>query len=308
MLELDRWLKMSTSSYGPWATSMSTGNRLELNTFWKRRMHMLPQVARLQSRISPHGRRCLILWSLALFGLPTWLTTAQSQEIKPGTKPAAPVVAPSEPTTTEFFPELSRKEQKIIRELETTTTWDFTDESLIGIVETVVKRHGFDIVIDKVRLEENSVAVDATDINVKVSEIPLRSALRLMLRSRNLGYVIEDDVLTITTAAACEGDRVTRTYPVHDLVDAAPGDFPSLMEAIRQGVTPGAWRDSQLPAPAAAVSTAPNAIKPLEPALNTISMVPASGSLVIRQSWRGHAEVLTLLRALRRAKALSADK
>ncbi len=222
----------------------------------------------------------------------------------------------------EFFPELSRKEQKILRELEMPTTFDFTDETLKGIADTLMQRHGFDIVIDKVRLEENSVATDATDVNLKVSEVSLRSALRLTLRQKNLGYVIEDDVLMITTAEASEAGRITRTYPVHDLVDGSAIDFPALMEAIRQGVTPGSWREgtdlgygsgasyssgggaggSSPPSLSPPTSSKPSGAK--APDLqNTISMVPASGSLVIRQSSRGHDEVLTLLRALRKAKA-----
>lgn len=286
---------------------------------------MLPQVSRLQSRISYRGRWCLFLWSLAMFGLPTWLVTARSQEIKPRVtppltvKPAAPAVAASESATMEFFPELSRKEQKILRELEMPTTFDFTDETLKGIADTLMQRHGFDIVIDKPRLEENSVAVDATDISVKVSEVSLRSALRLALRQKNLGYVIEDDVLMITTAEASEAGRITRTYPVQDLTGESPGDFPALMEAIKQGVTPGSWRESaDLGYGSGVPHSAPGGFGNVSPApptfaksgnvkasdlQNTISMVPASGSLVIRQSWRGHDEVLTLLRALRKAKA-----
>lgn len=280
-------------------------------------MHKLPQVARLQSRISHRGRWCLILWSVALFGVPTWLATAQSQEVKPGTSLTATTkqAVPSESITIEFFPELSRREQEIIRELERPTTMDFTDESLSGVVGTLMERHKFNILIDKVRLDENSVAADANDINLKVSEIPLRSALKLMLRHKNLAFVIEDDVLKITAAAACEGDRITRTYPVQDLIGPAPGDFQSLMEAIKQGVAPGSWRqhhelgnDTPLPPGAVPAPARTSATKSLDRTPNTISMVPASGSLVVRQSWRGHDEVLTLLRALRSAKSLSVKK
>jgi hypothetical protein len=297
------------SSFGPWATSMSTGNRVRLSTFWKRRMNMLPKIARLQPGSPSRGRWCLIVLSLALFALPTWFVDAQTPEAK--TLPAqsqarSPQV---DPPAVEFFPELSIKEQAIARKLDTPITFDFTDETLNGIQETIMDRHGFDIMFDKTNLEGESIATDAADVTVKVNEIPLRSALRLLLRTKKLAWVIEDDVLKITTETAYQGDRLTRTYPVRDLTGDEVSDFQSLMEAIRQGVTPGSWNETPHPGsvPSLSAPAAPSTTKGKMP-VSTISMVPATGSLVIHQSWQGHDEVLKLLRALRKAKKLSPGK
>ncbi len=292
---------------------------------------MLPKIARLKSSSSRRGRWSLILGSLALFALPTWFAAAQSQDVKPkpvdaaGVKSASPATvtadaaaaaatAQTESLQVEFFPELSQKEKHIVEQLDLPTTFDFTDESLDGVRETVMERHGFDILIERDELEEESIASDAADLTLKVNEVPLRSALKLLLGRKNLAYVIEDDVLKITTQSAYANDRLTRIYPVRDLTDNKPDDFQSLMEAIRQGVTPGFWKDtSSFPAPAAAY-TAPGTFgggvtgAQRKETTSTISMVPASGSLVIHQSWQGHDEVLKLLRALRKAKNLSPRK
>ncbi len=112
----------------------------------------------------------------------------------------------------------SKKEEKIVRELDKPTTFDFTDESLEGVRDTIVERHGFDIVIDKVKLEEESVATDATDITLKVSEISLKNALKLLLDSKNLTYVIENEVMKITTKTDGIAKRPLRVYNVGDLV------------------------------------------------------------------------------------------
>lgn len=312
---------------------------------------MLPKIARLKSGLPRRARWGLTVCSLALFALPTWFVAAQSEDVK--LKPVAPAASKttttevkstgksaasdaaavseqpatlsavatdaagttqSAPSAVEFFPELSQKEQFILSELDKPTTFDFTDESLDGVREALMERHGFDILIDKAKLEEASVTTDATDLTLRVNEVPLRSALRLLLRGKNLAYVIEDDVMKITTEIAYATDRLTRTYPVSDLVADLPGadvpDFQSLMEAIRQGVTPGCWKESanwnsgaQYSAPIGPLTGGPQ-LGGGGP-VATISMVPASSSLVIHQTWQGHDEVLKLLRALRKAKKLS---
>lgn len=111
----------------------------------------------------------------------------------------------------------SKKEEKIVRELDKPTTFDFTDESLDGVVDTIKERHGFDIVLDKTKLDEESIASDATDITLKVSEISLKNALKLLLDSKNLTYVVENEVMKITTKGG-EVKRPLRVYNVGDLV------------------------------------------------------------------------------------------
>ncbi|MDB5335943.1 MAG: domain containing CoxE-like protein [Planctomycetaceae bacterium] len=112
----------------------------------------------------------------------------------------------------------SKKEEKIVRELDKPTTFDFTDESLDGVKDTIMERHGFDIVIDKAKLEEESVATDATDITLKVSEISLKNALKLLLDAKNLTYVIENEVMKITTKTDGIAKRPLRVSNVGDLV------------------------------------------------------------------------------------------
>src|SRR4029079_4260638 len=98
------------------------------------------------------------------------------------------------------------------------TTFDFTDESLDGVKDTIMERHGFDIVIDKAKLEEESIATDATDITLKVSEISLKNALKLLLDSKNLTYLVENEVMKITTKTDGITKRPLRVYNVGDLV------------------------------------------------------------------------------------------
>lgn len=290
---------------------------------------MLPKIARLKSELSRAGRSILVLGSVALFALPTWFAAAQAPEPKsesvkglavqksesePKEKAAADAAAVEpEQSPIEFFPELSEKERIIVRQLETPASFDFTDETLDGVRETIMERNGFDIVIEKNKLEEISIATDAADMTLQLHDVPLRSSLKLLLGRKGLAYVIEDDVLKITTEAAYSTELLTRIYPVSDLTSEGPEDFPLLMEAIRQGVKPGSWKESKFTAfgaggsapatPSAAVPQDKGGDKSL--AIGTISMVRASGSLVVHHSWQGHDQVLKLLRALRKAKKVA---
>ena len=283
---------------------------------------MLLLIVRLKFSCFRRGCLSLFLGGLALFALPTLFAMAQSQDDKPksfkaatskklqidvksakkdGTSNATTTTTQSDRTQVEFYPEPSAKEQDIIRLLDMPATFSFTKESLIGVRDTIMKQHGFDILIDEVKLSEESIELDTKDITFKVARIPLRSALRNMLQPKNLAYVVEDDVLKITTKYGYESVRLTRTYPVRDLAGVEPDGYKSLIEAIKQGVTPGVWKDAVAASEAGANLRFNNDTC-------TISMVPASGSLMIRQSWHGHDEVMKQLRALRKAKSLPSGK
>src|SRR5215831_8582904 len=54
-------------SFGPWSTAIATGANPELNTFWKRRLAMLPLLGQTASRVS--RRTILLLGVLAALGL-----------------------------------------------------------------------------------------------------------------------------------------------------------------------------------------------------------------------------------------------
>ncbi len=55
-------------------------------------------------------------------------------------------------------------------------------------------------------------------INLKLSGASFRSVLKLLLEPLQLTYVIEDEVMKITTATKAADKLTTRVYPVGDLV------------------------------------------------------------------------------------------
>ena len=112
-------------------------------------------------------------------------------------------------------------EQKIIDELDNETRMTFFDQPLKDVVDTIKGQHNIPIIIDERALTE--VGLDSnTPVNIDLKGISLRSGLKLMLNSLQLTYVINDEVLKITTPEAAENELIVRTYEVGDLVMPIP--------------------------------------------------------------------------------------
>lgn len=108
-------------------------------------------------------------------------------------------------------------EQKIQKELEEPTEIDFIDTPLEDVLNYLEDYHEIEIEIDQRALDD--IGVDSgTPINRKLVGISLRSALRLMLDDLDLTYIIENEVLMITSVEEAETRLVTKVYPVADLV------------------------------------------------------------------------------------------
>ena len=111
----------------------------------------------------------------------------------------------------------SPAEVKIRKALESPTKLDFTETPLNDVVEYLKDLHGIEIQIDTKALEDAGSAQD-TPITKNLNGISLRSALRLMLQPMDLGYMIDNEVLLITTKDKVDNNLVTKVYPVADLV------------------------------------------------------------------------------------------
>jgi len=108
-------------------------------------------------------------------------------------------------------------EQRIREELENPTTLEFVDEPLSGVMLYLRDLHDIQIVVDERALDQLGLSSD-TPITVNLRDISLRSALRLMLRELDLTYLVQDEVLLITTIDDAADRLTTKVYPVADLV------------------------------------------------------------------------------------------
>jgi uncharacterized membrane protein YgcG len=113
--------------------------------------------------------------------------------------------------------ERSPKEQEIEDKMDDPVSLEFRDTALQEVIEFLQNYTNVNIVLDRPALEEEGITTE-TPVTIHVEGIKLRSALKLLLDQLNLAYIIEDDVLRITTATKA-GEKLTyKVYPVADLV------------------------------------------------------------------------------------------
>jgi hypothetical protein len=73
--------------YGPWATMIDVGDNLQLSTFWRRRIAMLPSVSRCRPILSQRSVACLLVAGAVFACLPTLRVNALAAEVMSKTAP-----------------------------------------------------------------------------------------------------------------------------------------------------------------------------------------------------------------------------
>jgi hypothetical protein len=94
---------------------------------------------------------------------------------------------------------------------------EFLDLPLEDCITFLKEYHNINIWLDRATLTDEGVALDQP-ITLKLAGVTLRSVLKLLLEPVQLTYVIEDEVMKITTSAKAGEKLSTRVYPVGDLV------------------------------------------------------------------------------------------
>ncbi len=233
------------------------------------------QVFRLQSRpyqwlefrdvsLHPgHKTRVTTVVSVPLF-------EPKARPVRIGTQAASPID--------------SEAAEKIKEALAGPTQLEFVEMPLQDVVDYLKDYHGIEIQLDKKAMDDVGIGSD-TPITKNLKGITLRSALRLLLKEKGLTYVIQDEMLLITTPEEADNHLETTIYPVGDLVlppnstaETQP-DFDSLMEVIKTTVKPATWDNNE----------GPGSIVPFENNL----------SITVAQTQEVHEEIARLLEKLR---------
>ena len=111
----------------------------------------------------------------------------------------------------------SAAEERIFEALDAPTEIDFNEIPLTDVMTFIGEQHGITIIVDTDALEEEGLASD-DPITRSLNGVSLRSALRIILKPLTLSYIIEDEVMKITTEIIADETLSTRVYPVGDLV------------------------------------------------------------------------------------------
>lgn len=155
-----------------------------------------------------------------------------------GTQQATVQPNPS-PIPSITLEESSESRQRIEAQLATETIFDYLDTPLKDVIDEIALRHSIPIVISIRALEDFGIGTD-TPITISLAGVSLRSALRLVLRELDLTFLIEDEVLQITTPEDAEAHLQSRFYSVSTLLPAS-GDGDYLVKLITKHVAPDSW-------------------------------------------------------------------
>ena len=104
---------------------------------------------------------------------------------------------------------------------------------------------GVPVALDTKALTDAGITGD-TPISFVEPTISARMALDSMLAAKDMNWIVQRDLLIITTADVAKTRTVIRVYPVADLVftetaDAYEADFDSLIEVITSTLAPSSW-------------------------------------------------------------------
>lgn len=120
---------------------------------------------------------------------------------------------------------------------------DFPGVPLSNVVKTLSKTAGIPITFRKAKLEEFGVDEDVP-VSLEFSgAIPLREALRMMLRDLELTWVVTESGIEITSI---DDAMATTNFRFYDLSYVLPNSAQakSLMGAIQDTIAPDSWYDA----------------------------------------------------------------
>lgn len=122
------------------------------------------------------------------------------------------------PVEMNIGPRKNEKEREIERKLHTPINLEFQNSPLEKALSDLQEMTGVNIHLDREGLKEAGIA-SSMPMSVRTANpISLKSALSILLKDAGLTYVIEDEVLKVTTKQNARGKLTTRTFPVADLV------------------------------------------------------------------------------------------
>ncbi len=114
-------------------------------------------------------------------------------------------------------------ELAIHRKLDTRVKTVFRNQPLAAVLDSLAKQSDVPIHIDMVGLEQEAVTSDTpVTLSLDAQQISLKSALKLLLEPLHLRYVVQDEVLKITSPRLVKGVVYSVTYQVGDLVKPIP--------------------------------------------------------------------------------------
>ncbi len=173
---------------------------------------------------------------------------------------------------------------------------DYAPEQLDIVFDEIQEDYGIPIVFDKSAMDEVAIGPEI-EVSISLDGITLLSALNLMFKEpglEDLTFLIDDEVLLITTKDRAVTRRFTRVYRADDfeltnearskafMGASAWADFSPIIDVVTSCVEPNSWRES---------GRGDGEIRLVKPDM-----------LVITQTWHVHRQIEKLFADLRETR------
>lgn len=135
----------------------------------------------------------------------------------------------------------SAAEQEIFRKIDTPVSVKYKNRALGEVLQELSSMTGINMVLDERALSALRVTPDSPVTLQVPNSISLKSALNIILGSLDLTYVIENDVMNITSVEVKRSKVFPKTYRVTDLVTPIP-NFTTSYEDGLAGALQAAYR------------------------------------------------------------------
>jgi len=126
---------------------------------------------------------------------------------------------------------------------------DFVETPLSTVLTAIAEEYDIPIQFDTMALEAVAQSPE-TEVSITISNVSLRAALELLLKSiSDVTYLIDNEVLLITTEDEAQSRPEVRVYRVDDLVRYDRGDSqgqidPERVQALRRIIVTNVERQS----------------------------------------------------------------
>ncbi|MBM83915.1 MAG: hypothetical protein CMJ78_25445 [Planctomycetaceae bacterium] len=158
---------------------------------------------------------------------------------------------------------------------------ELRDATLKEALKTLQTVGNINLYVDEAALKQEGLTSDAK-LTVQFKDVPLRTALRVVLETLKLGYLVEGEVLKITTKENMKGRQLLTVYKVTDLLSdpEKKSSYEELIELITTVIDSNSWAEKG--------------------GEGVIQTNQKTHSLVIRQSRDAHDQIQHLLSTIRK--------
>jgi len=118
---------------------------------------------------------------------------------------------------------LSRVEREIELKLDQPFSVEFQQTPMREVIQKLREQTGLNITTDDAAISDEQISLDLP-VTEKVKDLSLRNILAIVLDKARLKYVVENDVIRITTEKKAKGRLYTKVFSIIDLVTPVP-DF-----------------------------------------------------------------------------------